>query len=156
MKRFSITQEGFERLKDDLRNLKEVERPKIVKELDFARGLGDLSENAEYHAAKDALAILTARINELEHKVSTARIVEEHQIDGETALLGAKVRLRDLNRDREVSYTLVSDVASDFKHRRISVTSPVGKGLLGAKVGQVVEIDVPAGTLKYEVIEISR
>jgi transcription elongation factor GreA len=156
MQRYGITRSGYEKLKKDLAHLKKVERPKIIKEIERARAFGDISENAEYEAAKHSQGLLEARIKDLESKVAHARVIEDHEIGTDTVLLGAVVRLKDLKRGRELTYTIVSDAEADFKSGKISVASPVGKGLLGARVGHTVEIDVPAGKLKYEVLDISR
>ena len=156
MKTYAVTPGDYEKLKEELRHLKAVERPKIVKEIERARAHGDISENAEYEAAKHAQGLLEARIRDTESKIARARVVEHDEMGTDTVLLGARVRLKDLNRNKELTYTIVSDVATDLKSRKISVSSPVGKGLLGATVGQTVEIDVPAGKLRYQVLEISR
>jgi len=156
MQRYGITRSGYEKLKKDLAHLKKVERPKIIKEIERARAFGDISENAEYEAAKHSQGLLEARINDLQSKVARARVIEDHEIGTDAVLLGAVVRLKDLKRDKELTYTIVSDAEADFKKGKISVASPVGKGLLGARVGHTVEIDVPAGKLKYEVLDISR
>ncbi len=153
---YGILREGYEKLKRDLKHLKRVERPKVLKEIERARAHGDISDNAEYEAAKHAQGLLQARIADFESKLARSRIVEEQKMDANTVLLGAVVRVKDLNRKKVLCYTIVSDVASDFKSGKISVSSPVGKGLLGAKVGQTVEIEAPAGKLKYQVLEISR
>jgi len=156
METYGITRAGYQKLKKEIERLRRVERPKILKEIERARALGDIMENAEYDAAKHAQGLLEARIKGLESKLARARIVEHEQMGTETVLLGAVVRLKDVNRNKELRYTLVSDVEADIKEGRISVSSPVGKGLLGTKVGQTVEIEVPAGKLRYQVLEISR
>ncbi len=156
MKTYGITRSGYEKLKKDLAHLKKVERPKILKELEKARAFGDISENAEYDAAKHSQGLLEARIRDLESKLARARVVEDDEIGTDAVLLGAVVRLKDLKRGKELTYTIVSDPEADFKSGKISVSSPVGKGLLGARVGQTIEIDVPAGKLEYEVLDISR
>jgi transcription elongation factor GreA len=156
MKTYGITRSGYEKLKEDLAHLKRVERPKIVKEIEKARSFGDISENAEYEAAKHSQGLLEARIRDLESKVARARVLEDDEIGTDTVLLGAVVRLKDLKRGKELTYTIVSDAEADFKSSKISVSSPVGKGLLGARVGQTVDINVPAGKLEYEVLDISR
>jgi transcription elongation factor GreA len=156
MKTYGITREGYEKLKKDLQRLKGVERAKILKEIERARAHGDISENAEYEAAKHAQGLLEARISDLESKFARSRVVDEDEMDADTVLLGAVVRVKDLNRNKKLRYTIVSDVEADFKSGKISNSSPVGRGLLGAKVGHTVEIDVPAGKLRYEVLEISR
>jgi len=156
VKTYGITRSGYEKLKKDLAHLKKVERPKIVKEIERARAFGDISENAEYEAAKHSQGLLEARIRDLESKLARARVVEDDEIGTDAVLLGAVVRLKDLKRGKELTYTIVSDAEADFKSGKISVSSPVGKGLLGARVGQTVQIDVPAGKLEYEVLDISR
>jgi len=156
MKTYGITRSGYEKLKKDLAHLKKVERPKIIKEIEKARSFGDISENAEYEAAKHSQGLLEARIRDLESKIACGRIVEDDEIGTDAVLLGAVVRLKDLKRGKELTYTIVSDPEADFKSGKISVASPVGKGLLGARVGQTIEIDVPAGKLEYEVLNISR
>ena len=156
MDTYGITRPGYEKLKKDLAHLKRVERPKIIKEIERARAFGDISENAEYESAKHSQGLLEARIRDLESKIARGRIVEYDEIGTDAVLLGAVVRLKDLKRDKELTYTIVSDPEADFKSGKISVASPVGKGLLGARVGHTVEIDVPAGKLKYEVQDISR
>ena len=156
METYGITRLGYEKLKKELARLKRVERPKILKDIERARAYGDISENAEYEAAKHSQGLLEARIRDLESKVARARIVEDDEIGTDTVLLGAVVRLKDLERGKELTYVIVSDAEADFKSGRISVSSPVGKGLLGARVGHTVEIDVPAGKLKYQVLDISR
>ena len=156
MKTYGITRSGYEKLKKDLAHLKKVERPKIVKEIERARAFGDISENAEYEAAKHSQGLLEARIRDLESKLARARVVEDDEMGTDAVLLGAVVRLKDLKRGKELTYTIVSDAEADFKSGKISVSSPVGKGLLGARVGQTVQIDVPAGKLEYEVLDISR
>jgi transcription elongation factor GreA len=156
MKTYAVTAADYEQLKHDLHHLKTVERPKLLKEIERARAHGDISENAEYEAAKHAQGLLEARIRDMESKFARARVVDDGAMGTDTVLLGARVRVKDLNRNKELMYTLVSEGATDLKSGKISVSSPVGKGLLGAAVGQTVEIDVPAGKLSYQVLEISR
>jgi len=156
MSTYAVTAADYEKLKNELQYLKTVERPKILKEIERARAHGDISENAEYEAAKHAQGLLEARIRDMESKLARARVVDEEAMGTDTVLLGARVRLRNLDKNKEVTYTLVSEGATDLKTGRISVSSPVGKALLGAAVGQTVEINVPAGKLRYQVLEISR
>ncbi len=156
MDTYAVTAADYEKLKNELQHLKTVERPKLLKEIERARAHGDISENAEYEAAKHAQGLLEARIRDMESKLARARVVDDDQMGTDTVLLGARVRLKDLNRNKEVTYTLASEGATDLKTGKISVSSPVGRGLLGAAVGQTVEIEVPAGKLRYQVLEISR
>ncbi|RMF54932.1 MAG: transcription elongation factor GreA [Calditrichaeota bacterium] len=151
---FYISREGLEKLKAELHELKSIKRPELSRKISEARDFGDLKENAEYHAAKEALALLEAKISQLEEKVRRARVIDPKSISSEQVALYTTVQLKDLNRNMEVKYTLVSQEESDFSQGKISVTSPVAKSLLGKKVGEVVEIQVPAGTMKYEIMAI--
>ena len=151
-----LTKGGFEKLKGELDYLKTVRRRELSKAIGEARAHGDLSENAEYDAAKEAQALNEKRIVELEEKLSRGRILDEAAIPKDQVLIGAKVKLKDIASGEELQYTLVSGVESDFAQNKISVSSPVGKALLGHKVNETVEIKVPAGTLKYKILNISR
>ena len=151
-----LTQEGYEKLKAELEHLKNVKRKEIAKALEYARSLGDLSENAEYTAAQEAYASNEKKIAELEEKLTRVRIIDNENISYDKVYIGAKVLLKDLASDEELEYTLVSPEEADFSEGKISVTSPVGKALLGHKVEEIVEIKVPAGVLKYKILKISR
>ena len=151
-----LTREGRDRLMAQLDQLKSVERPKISRAIAAARAHGDLSENAEYDAAKDQQGLLEARIRDLNDKLARSAVVDEYNVDTDAAVLGSVVRLRDVNRDRQLTYTLVGEIEADFAAGRISVTSLVGKALIGKQVGDTIEVQVPAGTLRFEVLEISR
>lgn len=151
-----LTRAGYQRLVEELEVLKTTKRRQIAREIGKARGHGDLSENAEYDAAKDAQAENERQITELEFKLSSARIIEDEGIPKDEVLIGATVRLQDLETGEEFEYMLVSELEADYSQGRISVTSPVGKGLLGAKENQTVEISIPAGVLKYKILKISR
>lgn len=151
-----LTREGYEKLKKELDYLKNVKRKEIAKALEYARSLGDLSENAEYTAAQEAYASNEQRIAELEEKLSRIRIIDTENIPSDKVYIGAKVLLKDLNSQEELEYTLVSSEEADFSQGKISITSPVGKALLGHKAGEVVEINVPAGILQYKILKISR
>jgi transcription elongation factor GreA len=151
-----LTQAGYEKLVHELEYMKNEKRRSISKSIGEARAHGDLSENAEYDAAKDAQAANEAKIGELEFKLSHARIIENENIPKDEILIGATAVLRDTDADKEFTYTLVSELEADYAQGKISVTSPLGKGLLGHKVGEDVEITVPAGTRHYKVITISR
>lgn len=151
-----LTREGYEKLKKDLQDLKGRKRREIASSLEKARLLGDLSENAEYESAKLEQAINERRIKELEDKLLRARILENENIPADKAYLGAKVRLSDTNSSEEIEYILVAEDEADFSQGKISISSPVGKALLGKGKGDVVKVKVPAGTLTYKVMGISR
>jgi len=151
-----LTQAGYEKLVHELEYMKNEKRRGFSKAIGEARAHGDLSENAEYDAAKDAQAANEAKIAELEFKLSRARIIENENIPSAEILIGATALLRDTDTDKEYTYTLVSELEADYAQGKISVTSPLGKGLLGHKEGQDIEITVPAGTRHYRVLKISR
>lgn len=150
------TEEGLQKLRDEVENLIRVERPAISKEIADARDKGDLSENAEYHAAKEAQGLLELKISKLQGLLQNARVFDESKLDTSKVLLLSTVIIKNLKSNKEMKYTLVPEQESDMKNARISVTSPIAKGLLGKKVGDVVEIKVPAGTVPFEIVEISR
>jgi transcription elongation factor GreA len=150
------TKEGLQKLKDELHHLKTVERPSISAQIAEARDKGDLSENAEYDAAKEAQGHLEAKIAKLEDVVANARIVDESQMDNSKAYILSTVKIKNVANKAEMSYTLVAENEADLKARKISVESPIGKGLLGKEVGDIVEIQIPSGLAKFEVLEISR
>ncbi len=150
------TPEGFKKLKDELYNLESIERPKASQAIADARDKGDLSENAEYDAAKEAQGMLEMKISKLKEIVSSARIIDETQLDTSKVLILSKVKIRNLDTKMEFNYTLVADSEADLKQGKLSVNSPIGKGLLGSKKGDVVEITVPSGTMKFEILDISR
>ncbi|MSQ78925.1 MAG: transcription elongation factor GreA [Flavobacteriaceae bacterium] len=150
-----FTKEGLEKLKAELNDLKTVQRPRISAQIAEARDKGDLSENAEYDAAKEAQGMLEARINQTESLVSTARLLENSMVDTSKVMVLSSVKVKNHNSKSTVTYQLVSETEADFKTGKISVKSPIGLGLLGKKVGEVAEVTVPAGTIKLEVIEIS-
>lgn len=150
------TKEGLQKLKDELDHLKRVERPSISKQIGEARDKGDLSENAEYDAAKEAQGHLEAKIAKLEDVVANARIVDESQIDNSKAFILSTVKIRNVANKAEMSYTLVAENEADLKARKISIESPIGKGLLGKAVGDIAEIQIPSGLAKFEILEITR
>jgi transcription elongation factor GreA len=150
------TAEGLKRLKSELHNLKVVERPRISQQIAEARDKGDLSENAEYDAAKEAQGMLEARIAKMEDLVANARLIDESQLDNSKVFILSKVKIKNLNSNSEVEYTLVAENEANLSERKISVDSPIGKGLLGKKVGDVAEVTVPAGVIKLEVLDITR
>jgi transcription elongation factor GreA len=136
--------------------LKSIERPKASQAIAEARDKGDLSENAEYDAAKEAQGLLEMRISKMEELVSNARIIDESTLDLSKALVLSNVKIKNQTNGMELTYKLVAESEADLKTGKISVTSPIGKGLLGKKVGEIAEINVPNGVLKFEVLEITR
>tara|TARA_B100000949_G_C14015962_1_gene339291 strand:- start:114 stop:593 length:480 start_codon:yes stop_codon:yes gene_type:complete len=150
------TAEGLKKLKDELNKLKDIERPKASQAIADARDKGDLSENAEYDAAKEAQGMLEMRIAKLEETVANARVIDESQLDTSKALVHSTVKIKNQTNGAEMKYKLVAQSEADLKAGRISVDSPIGKGLLGKKVGEVAEISVPNGTLKFDILEITR
>ena len=151
-----FTEEGLERLRNELEHLRTVERPHISQQIAEARDKGDLSENAEYDAAKEAQGLLELKISKLQEKLRNARIIDESKMDTSKALLLSKVTIKNLKNGAQMQYTLVPEDDSDLKQGKISVESPIAKGLLGKKVGEKVDIVVPAGTIPFEIIDISR
>ena len=150
------TEEGFTKLRDELHQLKTVERPSISRQIAEARDKGDLSENAEYDAAKEAQGLLEMKIAKLEEVISNARIIDESQLTSDKVLILSKVKLMNIGMKKEFLYTLVAENEANLREGKISVDSPIGKGLLGKKVGDIAEIQVPNGIMKFEVLEISR
>ena len=150
------TEEGLKKLKDELNQLKDIERPKASNAIGEARDKGDLSENAEYDAAKEAQGMLEMKISKMEEVVANARLIDESQLDLSKILVLSKVKIKNLNNQMEMNYTLVAESEADLKSGKISVNSPIGKGLLGKKVGEIAEVVVPNGTLKFEIITINR
>ncbi|MBM1104824.1 transcription elongation factor GreA [Aurantibacter crassamenti] len=150
------TAEGLKKLKEELRQLKDIERPKASQAIAEARDKGDLSENAEYDAAKEAQGLLELKISKLEDVFANARLIDESQLDNSKVLVLSTVKLKNQTNGMEMKYTLVAESEADIKTGKISVNSPIGKGLLGKSVGEVAEITVPNGTLKFDVLEITR
>ena len=151
-----LSKEGRLKLEAELKRLKYEERPKIVAEIKRTRELGDLSENAEYHAAKEAQGYLERKIAEIEDKMTRIRTVDTDQIPKDKVYLFATVLVKDLNNDEEIEYTVAPPDEADVDNDIISVKSPIGQALLGHGVGEVVEFTVPAGPIKYEILKISR
>lgn len=150
------TAEGLKKLRDELDQLKSIERPKASQAIAEARDKGDLSENAEYDAAKEAQGMLEMRIAKLEDIHSNARLIDETHLDVSKVLVLSKVKIKNQANGMEMKYTLVAESEADLKTGKISVTSPIGRGLLGKKVGELAEITVPNGVLKFEILEVSR
>jgi len=151
-----LTREGYEKLRSELEHLKTVKRRELSKAIKKARAHGDISENAEYDAAKEAQGLNEKKVAELEGKLSRARFIDDEKLAKDEARIGAIVSLKDLNSGEEFKYTLVSETEADFAQDKISITSPVGKALLGCKKNQTVDIKIPAGALKYKILKISR
>ena len=151
-----LTRAGFHKLQTQLESLKTSERQKIAKAIGEARAQGDISENAEYDAAKEAQAHNEARIAELETKLTNVRIIENENIPSDKVFIGAVVTLEDVDSDEELTYMLVSPEEASYEENKISIFSPIAKGLLGHKAGETLEIKVPAGTLKYKIKKIKR
>ena len=150
------TEEGLKKLKDELHRLKTVERPAISRQIAEARDKGDLSENAEYDAAKEAQGLLEARIAKMDDALANARIVDESQMDNSKAYILSKVKIKNLKNGKMLEYQLVAENEADLKEKKLSIESPIGKGLLGKAKGEVAEIQIPSGLVKFEVVEISR
>lgn len=151
-----LTEEGLKKLQDELNHLKTIERPSISRQIAEARDKGDLSENAEYDAAKDAQGLLELKISKLEELVANARLVDESKLDLSKVSVLSKVRIRNTKTNQEVTYTLVAESEADLKLGKISVGSPIGKGLLGKQKGELAEVTTPGGVLHFEILDISR
>ena len=150
------TEEGLKKLRQELNTLKDIERPKISNAIAEARDKGDLSENAEYDAAKEAQGMLEMKISKLEETLAGARLIDESQLDISKALVLSKVKIKNKSNNMEMDYMIVADGEADLASGKISVNSPIGKGLLGKSVGDIAEIDVPSGNLKFKILKISR
>ncbi len=150
-----MTKEGYDRKMAELAEMESVERPRISRAIAEARDKGDLSENAEYDAAKEAQGMLEMKIAQLKEIVASARIIDESKLGTSEVQLLNKVRIRNLDRNTELEYTIVADSEADMKAKKIAISTPIANGLLGHKVGDVVEIQVPAGRVRFEILEIS-
>jgi len=150
------TAEGLKKLREELEQLEHVERPRVTNDIAEARDKGDLSENAEYHAAKEEQSLLEYKIAQLKNVVASARLIDETQLDNSKVLALSTVKIKNSSNNMEFDYTLVANSEADFKAGKISVDSPIGKGLLGKKVGEIAEVNVPNGILKFEILEITR
>lgn len=151
-----LTEEGLLKLQSELNHLKSVERPAISKMIAEARDKGDLSENAEYDAAKEAQGMLELKISKLEDTVANARIIDESRIDTSKVQILNKIKIKNLSTKASVEYTLVAESEANLKEGKLSVGTPIAKALLGKKVGDIVDVQIPSGTVKFEIIEISR
>ena len=150
-----LSEQGYEDLKNELHKLKTVDRPNVINQIAEARDKGDLSENAEYDAAKEAQGLLEARIAKLEIDLSNSRIIDESKLDSSKVSLLSYVTIKNLSNGSEMSYTIVSESEADLSQKKISASSPIGKGLIGKKVGDIADIVVPNGTIKFEIVKIS-
>jgi transcription elongation factor GreA len=150
-----ITEEGLQKMREELEHLKNVERPEISRQIAEARDKGDLSENAEYDAAKDAQGMLEMRISELESRVANARVIDKSKIDASKVQILSRVKLKNLVTNAVMEYTLVAEVEANLKENKLSVGTPIAKALLGHKKGEVVEVKIPAGEMKLEIVDIS-
>jgi len=151
-----MTQEGFDKMVKEMENLISIERPKISQQIAEARDKGDLSENAEYDAAKEAQGLLELRISKLQEAVRNARVIDAGQIETDKVYLLSKVKIKNLNNNTIMEYTLVSENEANLKEGKMSVESPIAKGLLGKVLGDIAEVKVPSGTMKFEILEIGR
>jgi transcription elongation factor GreA len=150
------TAEGLKKLKDELYQLEAVERPSVSNQIAEARDKGDLSENAEYDAAKEAQGLLEARISKLKNTISNARLIDESQLDTSKALILSNVTIKNVANGMTLTYKLVAESEADLKAKKISIESPMGKGLLGKSLGEIAKIETPGGTIDFEILEISR
>ena len=150
-----LSKVGYDNLKEELHRLKTIERPSIINQIAEARDKGDLSENAEYDAAKEAQGLLESRISKLEIDLSNSRVIDETKLNNNNVSLLSKVTIKNIANNNEMTYTIVSESEADLSQKKISASSPIGKGLIGKKVGDITDIMVPNGTLKFEIINIS-
>ncbi len=150
-----LTQEGYDNLVEELEELKSAGRQKVAKAIAEAREKGDLSENAEYDAAKNAQGMLELKINELEKVMANARVLDASQLDSSKVVVLSNVTIKNIKNNREITYLLVSESEADLKAKKISVTSPMGDGLLGKKVGEIAIVETPGGNIEFEIVKIS-
>lgn len=150
------TEEGLRKMKEELHQMKTVQRPAISDQIAEARDKGDLSENAEYDAAKEAQGLLEMKISKLEAIISNARIIDETNIDHSKVFILSRVKIKNVSNGIEVEYTLVAENEADLKAKKISIDSPIGKGLLGKKVGDIADVTTPNGIIQFEILEINR
>jgi|SRR6056297_246447 len=150
-----VTEQGLEKLKKELEQLESVERPKISQQIAEARDKGDLSENAEYDAAKEAQGMLEMKISKLKDTIANSRVLDQSKLNTSSVQILNKVKIKNKKNNAVMEYTIVSESEADLKERKISINTPIAKGLLGKKVGDVVEIEVPNGKMEFEIIEIS-
>lgn len=154
MNKLPITIRGFEKLSQDLKHLKMVERPAVISAIAEARDHGDLSENAEYHAAKEKQGFIEGRIMDLEDKIARSEIIDISKLSGDTIKFGATVNLVDLDTDKQVSYQIVGEYESELEHGKISLNSPIAKAMVGRTKGDIVEVRAPSGIKEYKILEV--
>ncbi len=150
-----MTEEGYRKLKEEINTLETVERPSISKQIAEARDKGDLSENAEYDAAKEAQGLLEAKIANLKNLLASARLIDENAIGTDQVQIMNKVTIRNVNNNQQMTYTLVSESEANLKENKIAVSTPIAQGLMGKKAGDIVDIKVPSGVMSFEIVEIS-
>ncbi len=150
------TEEGLKKLRDELHEMKTVMRPAISDQIAEARDKGDLSENAEYDAAKEAQGLLEMKISKMEAILANARIIDESTIDTSKVFILSKVRIKNISNGMEMEYTIVAENEADLKAKKISIDSPIGKGLLGKKMGEIADVTTPNGVIQFEIMDISR
>jgi len=150
-----VTQEGLKKLIAEVEHLKSVERPGISQEIADARDKGDLSENAEYDAAKEAQGLLELKISQLENTLRNSRVIDESKIDYSSVQILSKVKIKNLKNNAQMEYAIVSEAEADFKKGKISINTPIASGLLGKKIGDKVEVKVPSGVMKFEILDIN-
>ena len=156
MNTVNVTREGEKKLREELKYLKEERRPKIIEALKEARRKGELAENAEFDSARDEQRLVESRITQIEVMIRNISIIDDAKMPDDKVYIGARVELEDLDSGKELYYILVNEIEADFKERKISTVSPIGKGLLGKGVGDTAEITIPRGTLRYRITGISR
>ena len=155
IERVPLTQEGYDKMKQEINQLKSVERPRIVQEIEEARAHGDLSENAEYHAAKEKMGHVMGRIQDLEHQYSKAEVIDPKKMIGQTKVMfGAKVNLLDVNTDEEISYQIVGDYEASIENGKISVSSPIARAIIGKNLGDTVSVKAPKGIRELEIVGV--
>ena len=155
MSKIPMTAEGFQRLEEELRNLKQTERPAVIRAIAEAREHGDLSENAEYHAARERQSFIEGRVAELEDKIARAEIIDVSKLSGKQVMFGATVTVVDEDTDEKASYQIVGPDEADVKARRLSITSPLARALIGKKVGDSVEVTTPNGSKSYDIVRVA-
>jgi transcription elongation factor GreA len=155
MLKIPMTVEGFSRLEEELKHLKAVERPAVIRAIAEAREHGDLSENAEYHAARERQSFIEGRVGELEDKISRAEVIDVHKLSGKQVMFGATVTLLDEDTEEKIKYQLVGQDESDIRAGRLSISSPLARALIGKKVGDTVEVSTPGGSKSYEVVRLA-
>jgi len=154
MSKIPMTAEGFARLQEEMKRLKTVDRPEVIKQIAEARDHGDISENAEYHAARERQGFIEGRLAELEDKISRAEVIDPSTLSGKDVKFGATVTLADEDTDEKITYQIVGEDEADIKERRLSVTSPLARALIGKKVGDSVEVSTPRGSKSYEITRV--